>query len=341
MEVRTSEEYEMFLESLGAISREDEETRNRVRNAFYNLPAAERLAYERRKTAKIFARSTPRLRQNPEKSYERGREEHVSPSGRYRLVVTPYDTTTQEDPNTWDFTLGEVFRGDVKIFEIQRNYSHFPFGFVEDHPNGHDYLICGENYQRYNILELDTGQRLDIPPSGIDGMGFGFCITKIVPSPDRRTLAVEGCIWGGPYDVHLYEFSEPLSGPMFRMGYASNPLEYRWESDGIFHWVGETEIRKSDGKVYDDLSEEEQDKADKENDISYRKDSFEWTRPSNYEVVLKAIQKVIDSEKYATGGIVPNYQKDQLQRFLSRLSTEERDQASEHYQRSSPRGGVL
>jgi len=69
---------------------------------------------------------------------------HVSPDEKYMLLINSYMT----GKGTWNYTSGEVYAKDKgKIFEVQRNYSEFPYAFVCNHSNGHDYLICGENYQ--------------------------------------------------------------------------------------------------------------------------------------------------------------------------------------------------
>lgn len=130
---------------------------------------------------------------------------HTSPSGKYQLTITRHST----GKGTWAYSKGVVACDATPRYEVCRNYSHFPFLFVEEHPNGHDYLICGENYQGQTIIELDTGLRKDYLPEEAS-RGFGFCWSSYQISPSKKTLAVNGCYWACPYEVWLVDFSEPM-----------------------------------------------------------------------------------------------------------------------------------
>ena len=70
------------------------------------------------------------------------REGYESDAGKYILKVISYKT----GKGTWNYTKGIIMRADENIGEIKRNYSSFPFKFVEEHDNSHDYLIAGEDY---------------------------------------------------------------------------------------------------------------------------------------------------------------------------------------------------
>jgi hypothetical protein len=85
----------------------------------------------------------------------------LSPDGKYRLVVTSYSTTK----GCWNYTQGLIYSVNKvePLFEVQRNYSSFPYTWV-NHPNGHQYLVCGADYQGQTVLELDTGKRKDFVP---------------------------------------------------------------------------------------------------------------------------------------------------------------------------------
>jgi hypothetical protein len=137
------------------------------------------------------------------------RTEHLSPSGKYRLVITPFETK----PNCWDYTQGLVYRvgSDSPIAEVQRNYSHFPFLWVENHPNGHDYLVTGQDYQGQTVIELDTGKRKDCLSDGAEE-GYGFCWAAYEFNASSQILVVSGCIWACPYEYRFYDFSDPMEG---------------------------------------------------------------------------------------------------------------------------------
>lgn len=135
--------------------------------------------------------------------------EYSSPTGKYKLVVTHHQTRL----GAWNYTKGLVYRGDDLVAEVLRNYASFDFAWAENHPNGHDYMLCGEDYQGQTVLELDTGERRDFLPDAAEE-GFGFCFASYEFSPDLRVLAVDGCYWAAPYELRFYDFSDPLAGPL-------------------------------------------------------------------------------------------------------------------------------
>jgi hypothetical protein len=183
-----------------------------------------------------------------------------SPSGKYKLVISSYD----QGKGYWNYTRGEVYENEKRIADVKRNYSAFPFSWIEGHKNGHDYLICGEDYQGQTIVELDTGKRLDHMSKGHD-KGHGFCWAAHSPSPDGTMLLVSGCYWACPYEFVIFDFSEPMSPPwkeLFRCDQGGCDDE-----DVIDDWVdNETcrlgayyRTRKSDGKNEWDFTLEELD----------------------------------------------------------------------------------
>lgn len=145
----------------------------------------------------------------PQNAVVKNRNEEFSFSGRYKLVRTPYSTKA----GSWNYTQGLVYRvgSDEPITEVQRNYSSFPYLFVENHPNGHDYLICGENYQGQTVIELDTGKRLDYLPSAAQ-KGVGFCWVYYEFDKQLQMLVVDGCIWACPNEYRFFDFSNPMMG---------------------------------------------------------------------------------------------------------------------------------
>lgn len=179
----------------------------------------------------------------------------VSPFGDYELTIDPYST----GPHTWKYSRGRVRRSkspDV-IADVKRNYGHFWHAWVR-HANGNDYLLCGEDYQGQTVVNLSTGGTVSyFPEEGHDGTGF--CWTVAFPSPDTRFLAVEGCVWACPYEVVFFDFSDPDQLPypeLLRVADLYDSLG--WQDDGSFRMTREIEVRKSDGKPYEDLSEDEQ-----------------------------------------------------------------------------------
>jgi hypothetical protein len=137
-----------------------------------------------------------------------GYGDYLSPDGKYRLVIASYPTRK----GCWDYTQGLVYRvgADKPIFEVRRNYASFPYSWI-DHPNGHQYLVCGEDYQGQTVLELDTGKRVDFRPSEAK-TGGGFCWSETRFDQATKILTVCGCIWAWPYEFRFYDFSDPMKG---------------------------------------------------------------------------------------------------------------------------------
>lgn len=130
---------------------------------------------------------------------------HVSASQKYKLVVQQYETKK----GYARYSRGLVYKGDTLVGDIKRNYCAFPFLFIEDHPNGHDYLVCGEDYQGQTVLELDTGM-CSIALSEDADKGWGFCWSSYQFNKSAQVLVVDGCIWACPYEFRLYDFSDPM-----------------------------------------------------------------------------------------------------------------------------------
>jgi hypothetical protein len=146
----------------------------------------------------------------PENLIENSKEEHLSLSGKYKLIIEEYTT----ENGFGNVSLGKVFltSSNECLFEVKRNYNIFPFLFTEEHPNGNDYLICGEDYQGQTILELNTGKRLDYLPEGTKN-GVGFCWRIISCSQEKDVLGVQGCFWACPEEQIFVDFSEPMKLP--------------------------------------------------------------------------------------------------------------------------------
>lgn len=130
----------------------------------------------------------------------------LSPSGRYRLVISSYKTKE----GGWNYTRGRVYRvqDDHLICDIKRNYSGFHHSFVTK--NGEEWLITGRSYMSQTIVNLETGAEYE--PSGEQYNGFAFCWAKAVLSPDGNTLLVDGCYWAAPYEYKFFDFTNPAKG---------------------------------------------------------------------------------------------------------------------------------
>jgi len=187
----------------------------------------------------------------------------ISPGEKYELTITSHSTKK----GCWNYSRGIVknLSNNQIIADVKRNYSDFIYAWAENHKNGHDYLICGENYQGQTIIELDTGKRKDhLPINAFNG--GGFCWSNIKPSPDQSKLAVVGCYWGAPYDLVFFDFSKPLSLPFKELSVYDAPSDFIWIDNNSGEAVVTKEIRISDGKLMNDLEDEEQLKAYEKHD---------------------------------------------------------------------------
>jgi len=131
----------------------------------------------------------------------------TSPSGKYTLNLN----NERAKPGCWYYMTGSVSSGEEVIIKVSRNYSSFPFLWVEDHPDGHDYLIYGEDYQGQTVIQLDTGERRDHLPEEAEA-GHAFCWVDYTFDAATMIVAVDGCHWACPYEFRFYDFSSPMDG---------------------------------------------------------------------------------------------------------------------------------
>ena len=150
----------------------------------------------------------------PDHALPATRREYLSPSGKYRLVVTAF---TREDG--WSFTQGLVYRAETEtlLVEVRRNYHSFPFLWIEGHAKG-DFLLCGEDYQGQTVLKLNGRPdgaleilRRDFLPAEAKE-GLGFCMAEATYDAATQILTLLGCFWAAPYEYRLYDFSDPMKG---------------------------------------------------------------------------------------------------------------------------------
>lgn len=187
---------------------------------------------------------------------ESERQRFISPSGDYYLVIDTLEHPTNPRKNC---TVGNVCRAnDELITTVYRNHPKFVFSWIEAHPSGHPYLLCGFDFQGQTVVELDTGKRKDfLPPEAV--MGKGRCWANYVPSPHGSRLMLESCYIGGSIMTSIVDFSRPLEGNWTHIGYLDTddePLNDETLSECTRKWISEdslentyvVDVRKSDGK---------------------------------------------------------------------------------------------
>jgi len=202
---------------------------------------------------------------------------HLSPTGRFQLSISFYDT---EKYAVW-YSRGLAIRvSDGKVLsDVKRNYDHFWHAWVV-HPNGSEYLLCGEDYQGYSAINLtDSVCQVFFPEDGYEGNGF--CWTAAYPSPNGQVLAVDGCYWGGPYELVFFDFREPDSLPYCELARIDNLSNCEgWLDEHTFALTRHVALRKSDSKPYDTLSDEEKRPLNFDNSlIENREERILFTLP--------------------------------------------------------------
>jgi hypothetical protein len=135
-------------------------------------------------------------------------ETHFSPSQKYRLYIEFYNY--KEGYYRYSYTKGMVTNLETqKTIEIKRNIGHFLFKWMTK--DNREYLLCGQDYQGYSIVELNNLEIYDfVPEEAYEGLGFCWASIEDL---DGDKLIVEGCIWAHEYERIVYDFSNPLKLP--------------------------------------------------------------------------------------------------------------------------------
>lgn len=180
-------------------------------------------------------------------------EEIVQLSDKYTLTIQTY----KQGEQYWSYTRGliKTSTGEL-IFDIKRNYSDFWYKFIE-HFNGNDYLLCGEDYQGYNILNLTTKQNHKYMTEDAD-KGFGFCWASVTPSPGNKKIMVDGCIWACPYQTKIYDFTDPDKPlvELFDDRACFDCVSNSWIADDEFEfYIEKDEDSKDDNQIIEEITE--------------------------------------------------------------------------------------
>jgi len=189
----------------------------------------------------------------PENEISESLEIDASPSGKYQIEIREYRV------GLGCYTRGIVtgFSTEKSIADIKRNFKGFWHVWFQ-HPNRNEYLLCGEDYQGYSVINLtDEKYHVYFPEDGYKGLGF--CWREVYPSPDGLTLAVKGCYWGWNDDVVFLDFRNPDELPYPELARFESIHKFNgWAEDGSFVFENTILFRKSDGALFETLSKDEQ-----------------------------------------------------------------------------------
>jgi hypothetical protein len=164
-------------------------------------------------------------------------ERILSPDGLYQLTIEHF--THYEGHIRYSHTLGIItsnIDSEYRV-EIKRNMGHFMYKWVKK--DNTSYLICGQDYQGYSIVDLEDGTIFDfVPEEAYEG--HGFCWAAIHYSDITDVLVVEGCIWACEYEIVFYDFSKPLELPYKELKRVS-PYEkiIGWKEKGFYDYEDE------------------------------------------------------------------------------------------------------
>ncbi|BBH22012.1 hypothetical protein Back11_33570 [Paenibacillus baekrokdamisoli] len=163
-------------------------------------------------------------------------ETYISPSLKFTLTVEHFYYS--EGIVGKNYTRGTVTNNvDESKIIIDRNYSHFLFKWVTQ--GEHEYLLCGQDYQGYTMVDLSNNEIIDfVPEEAYEG--DGFCWAAIYNYNTHNILVVEGCFWAAEYEIVFYDFSEPLKLP-YKEIMRITPYEkvVGWAEAGYFEYLDE------------------------------------------------------------------------------------------------------
>lgn len=195
---------------------------------------------------------------------------HTSSSGKYTLEVSSKETK----PGCWNYTTGVVKLRDHVLAEVDRNYSSFPFLFIEGHRTSphrfdeHDYLVCGSDYQGQTVIDLCCSEREDFLPESAK-KGHGFCWAAYEFDSKSQILVVDGCHWACPYEFRFYDFSDPMDFQELKIG-----------GDGYLWAQPKLPVFMDDGTiVYSEYREDDLDDDDEDEDEDDDEDEDESPGP--------------------------------------------------------------
>ncbi|WP_289136332.1 hypothetical protein [uncultured Brevibacillus sp.] len=128
--------------------------------------------------------------------------------------------------------------GEQKV-EVKRNLSPFIHRWIKI--DDKEYLLCGQDYQGYSIVDLQNGEIKHYVPEGANS-GIGFCWAEIHAHEGTNVIAVEGCVWACEYEIVFYDISEPMILPYKELKRISPYGDVKgWINNCEFAYYGEGE----------------------------------------------------------------------------------------------------
>ena len=240
-------------------------------------------------------------------------KEEISPSGKFRLTINEYKT----EEGSWSYTKGIISRiaDGVMIAEICRDYLNFNHSFFIG-KNGEEWLWTGKTYLSQCFVNLDTGKIFDNSKTSTDS--YGLCWANVKANPSGTILAVEACVWGGPYEITFYDFSNPDQGwPVIEINdnnsdhdlCTDDESQTKWLDDETFEYISMLEFSTRFNKYVVDLNTEEFEQLleqETTNKLMYRivvkkiDDKMHFTTIENSDAYIERRRQYKESERKET-----------------------------------------
>ena len=205
----------------------------------------------------------------------------ISPSGKYKLSIGYYKTKQ----GCWNYTKGTItnLSDNSIVAEIGRNYGTFHNGFFTK--DNQEWMWTGKTYLSQCFINLETG-RIHENSESPDIKSSSFCWTDVHPNTSGTLLAVAGCVWGAPYEIKFYDFSDPSKGwphlelSNYRHDYSLSldSGDFKWIDDTTFEYIGYYEFCTELNKKVDDMTTE---------DFKLVPEDIDFEHRFYYKVVIK------------------------------------------------------
>ena len=133
-------------------------------------------------------------------------EIYFSPDKRYFFKSNYYRQS--DNKRSWTVSKIEIFQTnpEEKLFEFIRNDDSLFHGWLTIEQR--TYLLLSEDLEGKSIFDF---LNRDFHSYSFENDKFIWC--EYYPSPDGKQLAIIGCFWGGPYEIIVFNTSEPLNIP--------------------------------------------------------------------------------------------------------------------------------
>lgn len=160
-------------------------------------------------------------------------ETHFSPDNKYCFTSNYYRQT--DGHRNWNVSKIQIFQTDTKekIFEFIRNDDSLFHGWLT--VDNKCYLLLSEDLEGKSIFDFTNRKFYSY---SFEDDKFIWC--EYYPSPDGKRLAIIGCYWACPYEIVVFDTSEPTSYP-YKELYRQETFQEKIE------WIDNKTLNITDG----------------------------------------------------------------------------------------------